>query len=53
MAARLRRSEGAIKVAVHRLRHRYRELIRARIAETVGVGDVEDELQHLVAVLGG
>ncbi|HUY31729.1 MAG TPA: hypothetical protein VMV69_03040 [Pirellulales bacterium] len=25
MAARLRRSEGAIKVAVHRLRHRYRE----------------------------
>jgi RNA polymerase sigma factor (sigma-70 family) len=53
MAARLRRSEGAIKVAVHRLRHRYRELVRARIAETVGDGDVEDELQHLVAVLGG
>ena len=53
MAARLRRSEGAIKVAVHRLRHRYRELIRARIAETVGEGDVEDELRHLVAVLGG
>ena len=53
MAARLRRSEGAIKVAVHRLRHRYRELIRARIAETVSDGDVEDELQHLVAVLGG
>jgi RNA polymerase sigma-70 factor (ECF subfamily) len=53
MAARLRRSEGAIKVAVHRLRHRYRELIRARVAETVGAGDVEDELRHLVAVLGG
>jgi RNA polymerase sigma factor (sigma-70 family) len=53
MAARLQRSEGAIKVAVHRLRHRYRELIRARIAETVGDGDVEDELLHLVAVLGG
>ena len=52
MAARLRRSEGAIKVAVHRLRHRYRELMRARIAETVGEGDVEDELRHLLAVLG-
>jgi RNA polymerase sigma factor (sigma-70 family) len=53
MAARLRRSEGAIKVAVHRLRHRYRELMRARIAETVGAGDVEDELRHLLAVLSG
>jgi RNA polymerase sigma-70 factor (ECF subfamily) len=52
IATRLRRSEGAIKVAVHRLRRRYRELIRAQIAETVGEGDVEEELQHLVAVLG-
>jgi RNA polymerase sigma factor (sigma-70 family) len=52
MAARLRRSEGAIKVAVHRLRHRYRELLRARIAATVGEGDVEDEVRHLLAVLG-
>jgi RNA polymerase sigma factor (sigma-70 family) len=51
MAARLQRTEGAIKVAVHRLRHRYRELMRARIAETVGEADVEDELRHLVAVL--
>ena len=53
MGARLRRSEGAIKVAVHRLRHRYRDLIRSRIAETVGADDVEDELRHLVAVLSG
>ena len=53
MAARLGRSEGAIKVAVHRLRHRYRELMRARIAATVGEGDVEDELRHLLVVLGG
>jgi RNA polymerase sigma-70 factor (ECF subfamily) len=52
MAVRLGRSEGAIKVAVHRMRHRYRELIRARIAETVEDGDVEDELRHLMAVLG-
>jgi RNA polymerase sigma factor (sigma-70 family) len=53
IAARLRCSEGAIKVAVHRLRHRYRELMRARIAATVGEEDVEDELRHLLAVLGG
>jgi RNA polymerase sigma factor (sigma-70 family) len=55
MAARLQRSEGAIKTAVHRLRRRYRELMRARIAETVGEGegDVEDELRHLLAVLSG
>ena len=53
MAARLEQSEGAIKVAVHRMRHRYRELMRARIAETVGEGDVEDELRHLLTVLSG
>ena len=53
MAARLRSSEGAIKVAVHRLRNRYRELIRAQIAATVCDGDVEDELRQLLAVLGG
>jgi RNA polymerase sigma factor (sigma-70 family) len=52
MAARLGRSEGSIKVAAHRLRQRYRELIRLRIAETVGDGDIEDELRHLLGVLG-
>jgi RNA polymerase sigma factor (sigma-70 family) len=51
IAARLHRSEGAIKVAVHRLRHRYRELMQARVAETVGDDDVEDELRHLLAAL--
>ncbi len=53
IAARLQRSEGAIKVAVHRLRHRYRELLRERIAETVVDGDVEDELRHLLGVFSG
>jgi RNA polymerase sigma-70 factor (ECF subfamily) len=52
MAARLKRSEGAIKVAVHRMRRRYRELIRGRIAETVADADVDDEMRHLLAVLG-
>lgn len=35
MAAELRSSEGAVKVAVHRLRRRYRELLEAEIAQTV------------------
>lgn len=53
LADRSERSEEAIKVAVHRLRGRYRELMRARIAATVVDGDVEDELRHLPAVLSG
>lgn len=54
LAAPLGMSEGAVKVAVHRLRQRYRELLRATIAETVaGPEEVEDELRHLFAVLAG
>ncbi len=52
IAARLNVSEGAVKVAVHRLRGRYRMLLRAAIAETVGnEADVDDEMRYLVAVL--
>jgi RNA polymerase sigma-70 factor (ECF subfamily) len=54
IAATLGTSEGAVKVAVHRLRERYRDLIRAEIAETVGSpAEVEDELRHLLAALSG
>jgi RNA polymerase sigma-70 factor (ECF subfamily) len=53
MAAHLQMSEGAVKVAAHRLRRRYRELLRAEIANTVaGAEDVEEELRHLFAALG-
>jgi RNA polymerase sigma-70 factor (ECF subfamily) len=51
LAARLGRSEGAMKVAAHRLRQSYRALIRREIAETVADGDLEDEVLHLLAVL--
>jgi RNA polymerase sigma-70 factor (ECF subfamily) len=52
VAARLRMSEGAVKVAVHRLRQRYRDLIREEIAQTVaGPEEVDEELQHLLAAL--
>jgi RNA polymerase sigma-70 factor (ECF subfamily) len=45
-------TEGAVKVAVHRLRGRYRELLRAEVAKTVATpGEVDEELRHLMAVL--
>jgi RNA polymerase sigma-70 factor (ECF subfamily) len=47
-------TEGAVKVAVHRLRQHYRETLRAEIAETVASPvEVEEELRHLFAVLSG
>lgn len=54
LGARLGLREGAVKVAVHRLRRRYRELLRAEIAHTVSIAsEVDEELRHLFAVLGG
>lgn len=52
IAVALNRSEGAIKVAVHRLRQRYGELIRVEIARTVAVPEaVDEELKYLFTVL--
>lgn len=46
-------SEGAVKVAVHRLRHRYRELLRDEIGQTIDDPvHVEDEIRQLFAALG-
>jgi RNA polymerase sigma factor (sigma-70 family) len=46
-------SESAVKVTVHRMRRRYRELVRAEVAETVeGEDAVDDELSYLLAALG-
>jgi RNA polymerase sigma factor (sigma-70 family) len=54
LARRLDLTEGAVKVAVHRLRQRYRALLRATIADTVSSPDeVEDELHHLFRTLAG
>lgn len=53
VAERLRMTEGAVKVAVHRLRRRYRELLRAEVAHTVASpGEIDDEIRHLFAALG-
>ncbi len=53
VAARLNTSTGAVAVAVHRMRHRYRELVRHEIARTVTTPvELEDEIRHLLAALG-
>lgn len=45
-------SEGAVKVAVHRLRQRYRDLLRGEIAHTVArPEDIDDELRSLLDAL--
>lgn len=52
LGARLAMTEGAVKVAVHRLRQRYREILRACVAHTVAdPGEVDGELRHLMTVL--
>ena len=54
LARRLNLNEGAVKVAVHRLRQRYRALLRETIADTVSTPDeVEDELRYLFRTLAG
>jgi RNA polymerase sigma-70 factor (ECF subfamily) len=52
LAADLGTTEGAIQVAVHRLRRRYGALLRERIGETVGdPAEVDDEIRALFAAL--
>jgi RNA polymerase sigma-70 factor (ECF subfamily) len=54
LGAKLGVSEGTVKAAVHRLRQRYRRLLRDEIAHTVAEpGEVDEELHHLFAVLAG
>jgi len=50
IACELGSTEGAIKVAAHRLRRRFRETLRAEVAKTVmDLGDLEDEMRYLLA----
>lgn len=52
VAAKLDMTEGAVKVSVHRLRQRYRELVRQQIAQTVSTADeVDAEIRDLFAAL--
>jgi RNA polymerase sigma-70 factor (ECF subfamily) len=46
-------SEGAVRVLVHRLRRKYRELLREQIRRTVdSPEEVEEEIRHLFAAIG-
>lgn len=54
IGAQLDLSEGAVKVAIHRLRRRFREILRAEVAETLAdptPAAVDAELRDLLAVL--
>jgi RNA polymerase sigma-70 factor (ECF subfamily) len=52
IAERVAMTEGALRVAVHRLRRRYGELLRAEIAQTVETAaEAEEELRYLLQVL--
>lgn len=52
-AADLEMSEAAVKVAAHRLRRRYAQILREQIASTVETEEeVEDEVRQLFAALG-
>jgi RNA polymerase sigma-70 factor (ECF subfamily) len=45
-------TEGTVKVAVHRLRQRFRELLRTEVAHTVArPEDIDSELRHLIAIV--
>lgn len=54
LASQLGMTEGAVKVAVHRLRERYRALLEREIGNTVGsMSEIEEERRHLLAALRG
>jgi RNA polymerase sigma factor (sigma-70 family) len=54
IAEKLGTTETAARVAVHRLRQRYRRLLRAEVASTVASPEeVEEEMHHLFQVLAG
>jgi len=51
IAGHLNLTEGSVKVSVHRLRQRFRELLRAEVAHTVArPEDIDGELRHLISV---
>lgn len=52
IAGALQMTEGAARVALHRLRKRFREVFREEIASTVSTSaEVDDEVRHVVAIL--
>jgi RNA polymerase sigma-70 factor (ECF subfamily) len=53
VAAQINLTEAAVKMAIHRLRARYREILHEEIADTVATPDeVEEEIRHLFSTFG-
>ena len=53
IASKLNLSEAAVKMAVYRMRNRYRELLRGQIANTVSTPqEIEEEVLHLFTAFG-
>lgn len=53
IACRLKLTEAAVKMAVHRLRGRYREILQAEIGQTVSSPEeIEEEIRHLFSAFG-
>ena len=53
VAAELGLTEGAVKVAVHRLRQRFGSILRTEVSDTVtDPDDVEDEMRELIRSVG-
>jgi RNA polymerase sigma-70 factor (ECF subfamily) len=51
-APALQMSEGAVRIAVHRLRNEYQALLREEVGRTVGcAGEIDDEIKHLIRAL--
>lgn len=54
VASRLNVTEGALRIAVYRMREHFRHLLREEVARTVGSPDeIDHELRHLIQVLRG
>lgn len=52
LAERCGQTEGALRVAIHRLRKRFREVFREEVAHTVAApGEIDGEMRHLMSAL--
>jgi RNA polymerase sigma-70 factor (ECF subfamily) len=54
LAKELETTEGAVRVMVHRLRHRFRQIFSEAVAHTLArPEDLAEEMQYLMDVLAG
>ena len=54
LAARLNTTEGALRIAAHRMKERFRALLREEVAHTAASAEeIDDELRYLVSLLRG